>query len=558
MLGVASASWAAAPDATVSGVVRDTQGVAQMGALVQILSANAALVGTAYTDLGGHYRVENLIPGNYQVKATAALFSPAVRTHLRLPSGARAVVDLTLSTMFQSSAWLPAERRRADEPSDDWRWTLRSAANRPILRMVEDGEMVVVSSSATEASKPVQHATASVTSGDGGFGLGGVHHKLSFDTAFEDGSDVVIRGDLGSDLSLPGRAPSADFDAGFERKIGFAGAARTVVNVQTHPEMQSTGGTVGMQSIRLASAERTKIGDLIDLEYGSSLSAIQVSGVGVATQPFLRVLIHPLPGWSAGYRMATARELQSYEALDSLQGETPVASMTDGKLAIERGTHQEFAIARTDGRGMVQVAFYHDALQHEGIAGTGLLAPDDLQRPGVQGLLIDTSTNSFRLLSGAYDAGGIRITVSEPLTQGLAAAFTLSTGGGLSTRDSGAKTLQQASESMRVEQGESATIALKGRIANSGTKVRAAYRWQPRSMVTAVDAYAPFSDQAFLSFYLAQPLRCRGVLPAGLSAVVDVTNLLEQGYQPLVSKDGKTVFLAQSPRVIQAGLSYTF
>ena len=119
-------------------------------------------------------------------------------------------------------------------------------------------------------------------------------------------------------------------------------------------------------------------------------------------------------------------------------------------------------------------------------------------------------------------------------------------------------TLQEASEGLRVLQGESATVALRGRIANTGTKVRAAYRWQPRSMVTAVDAYAPFSDQAFLSFYLAQPLRCRGMLPAGLSATVDVTNLLAQGYQPLISKDGRTVFLAQSPRVIQAGLAYTF
>jgi hypothetical protein len=561
----APACWGAG--ATVSGVVRDGQGVAQMGALVQVLSDGAGLVGTAYTDLSGHYRVSNLLPGRYQVRATAALYTPAVRNNLRLPVGARAVVDLTLSTVFQGSVWLPAERRKADEPTDDWKWTLRSAANRPILRMVdEDGQVLMVSSSAVDAPKPMRHASAEVSSGDGGFGLGGVHHRLSMDTQLEDGSDFVVRGDLGADLSVPGRSPMADFDAGYERKVGFAGAARTVVNFQSHPEMESTGGssiqnangTAGMGSIRLASAERTVIGDLMELEYGSSITAIRVAGVGMATQPFVRVTVHPVEGWSAGYRMATSRELQSYDALDSLQGETPVAAMAGGKLAIERGMHNEFSVARTDGRGTVQVSVYHDGIQNAGMAGTGILSPDDLQRPGVQGLLIDTTTDSFRLLSGPYEAGGVRVMVSEPLTGSLYAAFQVSTGGALSTHGSGATTLQQASEGLHVCQGQTATVALKGRVVHTGTKVRAAYRWQPRSMVTAIDPYAAFSDQAFLSFYLAQPLRFGGLLPAGLNAVVDVTNLLQQGYQPFLSSDGKTVFLAQSPRVIQAGLSYTF
>ncbi|WP_175529044.1 carboxypeptidase-like regulatory domain-containing protein [Granulicella pectinivorans] len=554
----AGSGWAASSDAAVSGVVRDAQGVAQMGALVQILGSDATLVRTAYTDLSGHYRVENLLPGRYQVRATLALFTPAIRSNLRLPVGARAVVDLTLSTVFQSTSWLPAERRRADEPSDDWKWTLRSAANRPILRMIDDdGQILVVSSSATEAHKPAQHVSAAVTSGDGGFGLGGVHHKFSVDTAFEDGSDIVLRGDLGSELSATGRAPTADFDAGYERKIGFDGAARVVMNVQSHPEMRSTGGAAGLGSIRLATAQKTKLGDLLDVEYGSSVTAIRVSGVGMATMPFMRMTVHPVENWSVGYRMATSRELQSYEALDALQGETPVAAMANGRLAIEKGMHNEFAISRTDGRGLVQVAFYHDAIHNAGIAGTGILSPDDLQRPGVQGLLIDTMTDSFRLLSNAYSAQGVRVTISEPITQGLSVAFAASSGAALSTRDC-ATTLQAASEGMRVRQGQTATIALKGRVAGTGTKIRAAYRWQPRSMVTSVDAYAPFSDQSFLSFYLSQPLRFGGVLPTGLNAVVDVTNLLEQGYQPLISKDGRTVFLAQSPRVIQAGLSYTF
>jgi len=103
-----------------------------------------------------------------------------------------------------------------------------------------------------------------------------------------------------------------------------------------------------------------------------------------------------------------------------------------------------------------------------------------------------------------------------------------------------------------------ATVALRGRVLRSGTAIRAAYRWQPTRLVTAVDPYAPFSDQAYLSFYMRQSLRLGRLLPPGLEATVDVTNLLAQGYRPFLSADGQTLFLAQSPRMLQAGLAFTF
>ena len=369
---------------------------------------------------------------------------------------------------------------------------------------------------------------------------------------------MVLRADMGTDPTQVGRTAGSSFDVGYQRRIGFAGDARTVVNFASHPEMRSADGAVGLAGLRIASAERVKLGDLLDLEYGSSFSVVRVVGVGVATRPFVRILVHPGEGWSVGYRMATSRELQAYDGLDSVQWETPVAAVAEGMVALEQGIHQEVGVSRVDGRGSVQVAVYHDEIGRAGVAGTGIVSADDLQRPGVQGLLVDSVTNNFRLLSGGYGASGVRVTVSEPLTQSLYVAFSVATGEALTTRDSGAVTLQQASESLRAREGQSLAVAVKGRIDHTGTKIRAAYRWQPRSMVTAIDPYGAFSDQAFLSFYVAQPIRCGGLLPHGVNAVADVTNVLGQGYQTLLSQDGRSVFLAQSPRVMQAGLSYTF
>jgi hypothetical protein len=77
-------------------------------------------------------------------------------------------------------------------------------------------------------------------------------------------------------------------------------------------------------------------------------------------------------------------------------------------------------------------------------------------------------------------------------------------------------------------------------------------------LVTAVDPYASFGDQAYFGCYLRQALRLGNLLPAGLDATIDVTNLLAQGNRPFLSASGQTWFRAQSPRTIQAGLALTF
>ncbi len=76
--------------------------------------------------------------------------------------------------------------------------------------------------------------------------------------------------------------------------------------------------------------------------------------------------------------------------------------------------------------------------------------------------------------------------------------------------------------------------------------------------MTAVDPYSAFGDQAYLSCLVRQPLRMGKTFPKNMEATIDVTNLLAQGYRPFVSADGQTLFFAQAPRTIQAGLSFSF
>ncbi len=564
MLTAAASGWAASPAAAVSGIVRDSQGVAQMGALVQVLTNDSVMVGTAFTDLHGRYLISNLVPGKYEVRATAALFVPALRDNLQLGPGARAIVNLTLSAIYDAASWLPAERRKADEPSDDWKWTLRSAANRPILRMVgDDGQLVLVSSSAAESANHVDRARATVMAGDGGFGSGGVHNVLLVDRILPDGSDMTVRSDIGTATGAPNRAPSTDFQAGYQRQLGFVGAGRTVVSYQFHPEITGSAGAVSLQAIQLASAQKTELGDMVDLEVGGLVYVVRTTGNAMASRPFLKITAHPTDTWSVGYRMATSRDLQSFAGLDSIELDLPVAVASQGKMQVESGLHQEWALGRKTGRGTVEAAYYQDHIGHAAVAGTGQLSVADLTSAGGPGaasvgVLTDSATDTFRTLGRGYSTQGFNLMVTEPIASGLWLALEYTTGTALSAGEDRTLSLQTLSTDLRPRLSQAAVIAVKGRVVGSGTRVRASYRWQPEKLVTAVNPFAAFSDQAYLSFIVRQPVRCGSLLPAGLEATVDVSNLLAQGYRPFLSSDGNVLYLAQTPRTIQAGLAFNF
>jgi len=562
LLLLASGVRAVASTAAVSGVVRDTQGVAQMGALVQVLAAGPVSVATAITDMYGRYRIANLVPGKYQVRATAALFVPATRRNLQLATGMRATVNLTLTMLSEPAAWLPAERRKADEPGDDWTWTLRSAANRPILRVLGDGEIVTVAGGADGASQGGRiEARAAVQGGDGGFGEGGVRTTVVLDRATPGGSDLVVRTNVGVNSAGGARStevPSMEVDAGYASSLPLPGGSRMVVSYASHPEMM-TGDSSGMQLMRMASARKMHLSEAVDVDAGATVYAIHTSGTTLTTRPFLQVTVRPGEVWAVRYKLATSRDVQGFNGLDSIATDLPVTAMSDGKLRSESGLHQEISVSRKVGPGRIEGTVYHDAIERTAVGGTGAMSSADLVAGGgSSGVAADTATDSFRLLGAGYGASGVSVAISEPLGAGLWAAVEYDSGAALSARNSGGDGLQQVAAGLHAEGAGAATAAVKGRVLRTGTQVRASYRWQPQHLVTAVNPYAGLSNQGYLSFYVRQAMRWGDRLPPGLEATIDVTNLLAQGYQPFLSADGRTLFLAQSAQTVEGGLSFTF
>lgn len=549
----------AASTAAISGVVRDTEGVAQMGAMVQVLSG-ANSVATAFTDLYGRYRIANLVAGNYEVRASAALFVPAMRGNLRLANGTRATVNLTLSMLSDPAAWIPAERRRPDEPSDDWGWTMRATESRPILRMEDNGNLVLVSSSVTDRphGAPVE-AREALTAGDGQFGGGGGHSTITLNRMLDDNSSMVLRSDLGTPVSSDVRGPVMQVDAGYEHRGILGGASRLVVAYESHPELMNSNGAFGMQAVRISSAEQMRLGDTVELEAGGTMVAVRTTANAIATQPFMRISVHPNEIWTVAYRFATSRDVQGFDNLDTVDAGVPLAARVAGRMQLEGGLHQEIAVSRKAGHGILRAAIYRDDISRPVIAGAGVMTSGD-QRIHSAGntVVADTVTDGFEFLGPGYDSEGITALLSEPLTSAIWAAVQVQQGSALITNDELARSLAEEFAAMHAVKTEAITAALNGRVVRAGTKLQASYRWQPRHLLTPVAAYEGSSDSPYLSFYVRQSMRVGGLLPPGLEATVEVTNLLAQGYQPFLSEDGRTLYLAQAPRSLQAGLSFTF
>jgi hypothetical protein len=552
VLGWTSSGFGAPSKAAISGVVRDSHGTPQMGALIELLTADASMVTSALTDDHGRYIIPAVIPGRYQIRASAAFLVPVTRGNLRLQAGAQAVINLTMTTLYEAANWLPTQGRRADEPVDDWKWTLRSTANRPLLRLTdEDGHEI--SSSAPERRKAVSQGRVEVTNGDGAFGQGGLHQVLMINRSLEDGDGAVLQADIADLGSTVSPRFAADVGAGYERRSQF-GSTRLVGAMQTHPELTAAGGNAGYGTVRLASTQQMSIGDAVMVDAGTLMLAERLAQTIFNAEPYLRVAVRPGDDLLVVYRYASGRELQSAEDLDRLKPLNPLLADAEGRPLSGRGMHHEVSVSKKMGSRVVSASAYLDHVNHDSVGGSGVM---DMKAEKGMALVADPVTGTFQLATGSFAGRGVSVSLQQHLTPVLAASVQYDLGTAME-RERDIATLAQAAAELHARTAQAVTLVLHGKLVRSGTTVRAEYRWQPLESLTQVNAYNADPNEAYLSLYLRQRLACGRFLPNGLDAVVEATNLLEQGYQPVLAADGHTLFLTQMPRAIQAGLAFNF
>jgi hypothetical protein len=468
-------------DAAVAGVVRDASGTPQMGALVELLRADASVVAAAFTDSHGRYIMPSILPGKYELRATAAFFVPTRRPELRLNAGTQAVVNLTMNTIFEAENWLPAERRRADEPADDWKWTLRSTANRPLLRLVDPQDGIEVSTSAERAPAPETQGQMALINGDGAFSDGGMHQVLVLNRTVDGGDGMVFRADLGEpETGLVG--PSVEVTTGYERRTPMGGATRLVTSYQSHPEL-TDGFNPGLQVMQVASTEQLTLGDAVLIDVGTLLEAEQLQATRFASEPYIRVTMKSGSDVVVEYRMATGRELQSSSDLDRLKMQLNALSDANGRPLLNSGRHQEISVSRNLNKTVLSAAVFSDRFDVGALAGSGLLNRAELQGAS---MIEDPTTGTFHLAAAGYSGRGLSGSVMQPLTSSLSlwGEYDLGTALRMNSTDAGIPTLAELQSNLAAKTMQAASVAVRGKILKSGTALKAEYRWQPERSLT--------------------------------------------------------------------------
>jgi hypothetical protein len=478
-------------------------------------------------------------------------FLPSLRENIRVQGAV--VVNLTLNTLYEVIQWLPAQPRAGDSQRDDWAWTLRSAANRPLLRWLQDGPLVVVSDG--RGTRPKLKARLMATGQAGTFGESGERFSAAVEDTPADSRELLARVDF-----APGTNGSMESMLGFRQDLGMAGSVQSVAAVTVAPEIEGAGDQ-GLDEAAVHSFEAMHFGDLIEAEVGSTAVVGRLGGdspsTAMAMLPFANVEWHH-GAKTLRYRLATmTQDRVSGEDESEATAWLPAMALRGGGLAIEHGVHQEIGWERQTDASGVAVLVYSDhidnpvleALDH--FAGAG--------SPAAAGMLFDPASSLLRAAGPSFSSTGVEASVERRLTSNNRIRVSYASGAALVMTDlPQAAPLAEVLASARPRHAQTYAISLSGTLDGTGTRWSASYRWQPDGTVTEI---APFAENAalpFLNARLRQPIHVTRDGSGGLEALLEVRNLLAQGYRPYVLSDGSLLLFAEDQRSLRAGLAFTF
>src|SRR5882672_4673267 len=288
LLGIALALPVLAVDrpGSITGYVRSAAGVPQMGAMVEVLGT-AAYNLRVFTDESGFYSASGLLPGVYSVKAYSTSFLPALRERVGLRPGSSVMVDLKLSGLFEAIQ-LPAMRGASASEEDDWKWVLRSASNRPILRMLDDGTPAPASEAGSSEAGSSSHdlkGTLSFVAGSasGGFGSASdMSTVFSVERSIFSSGTVAVQGDVG----YGNGSPNAVLRASYSHTMPNGSKPEMAFTMRRLAAPGIDSRTTSLQALALSASDEFTLGDVLELRFGSELQTIQFMGRVTAFRPF--------------------------------------------------------------------------------------------------------------------------------------------------------------------------------------------------------------------------------------------------------------------------------
>jgi hypothetical protein len=577
---LAAPAWCGSASGTIagaiSGYVRDGSGAPQMGAVVEILGSAAQTL-KVFTDDRGFYSVASLIPGTYSVKVSAPSFLPTLREKIGVRSGSKLMVNLTLTNLFEAIQLVPL--RNSDADDDDWKWTLRSVANRPILRVLPDGTTVVAQSGESAGSHDLK-GSISLLAGSPTQGFGSPSDMtagFAVQRSLLSSGTLRLNGNVGYDSDGQG-VPSAVLRTTYTNRFNgmFEPSVAITALRLNSPDLTAMPGS-SLQALSVTSSDRIVFGDSLEVKLGSEFQTIQFMGRVNAFRPFGSADLHLSPdtvleyeysssvpqmgpegrigGGLSDFASATSDRLDSVSA--DLSETAPRMSVSGFTPAVEQAHHQELSLSRRVGKNSMQVAFFLDSVSDPVLSGIGPMAPGEMLAESGE-ILPDVYSGTFSYQGNNFSTRGVRAVVERKIFSDLAATLDYSYGGVLDLTRPDVQ-LQDAREWIRTERRQAVAAKFSGRLPKSKTRWIASYRYTGGHSLTPVDEFntSPGQSDAFLNLFIRQPIPAT-FLAGHMEILMDLRNLLAQGYVPLMGRDGHTVYLVQSARSARGGVAFSF
>jgi hypothetical protein len=328
-----------------------------------------------------------------------------------------------------------------------------------------------------------------------------------------------------------------------------------------------------LEALSVTSADRIVLGNKLEMKLGSELQAIQFMGRVHAFKPFGSAVLHLTPNTVLEYQYTSSvpnlglenrlgDNRSGNDDLDSTSADlsetAPRMSMTGFLPAVERAHHQEVSISQRIGKNSMQVAFYSDSIVDPALIGIGEMTPAEITTESGD-VLPDVYSGTFSYQGNDYATRGMRVVLQRKLLSDLTATLDYAYGGVLDLSRPDVQ-LQDARKWIRAEQRQAVAAKFSGTVPKAKTRWIASYRYTGGpGQLTPVDLFDSSPGQAgpYLNLFLRQPIPA-SFLSGHMEILMDLRNLLAQGYVPVMGRDGRTVYLVQSARSVRGGVAFSF
>lgn len=551
----------------LSGQVRDSSGVPQLGATVAILSETPG-TGSAVqflTNTEGSFTGEKLAPGSYTLRVTLAGFLPFLEKHIQISPNLTTTVRVQLESMFSSIEQLRRPPTVSTAEADDWKWVLRSAPGlRPVLHWDDSNPAASITSSIV-VEQNVHRPLGIVALTDGARRPGSVSNvaaapstAFAYDQKIAGSNHIVFAGQITPDEESPAGGIATVW---LPTSSAEAGPSSTVVF------REAKVGTNGLtfRGIRLDQAETLALGSRFLVRAGGEYVLVGLNMPASALRARVKLETRVTSNWYADAIYAALpngtapndalnAELEAMDApgvladaLNQLDA-FPALLMRGGRPVLESGRHGELAAERKLGNhGVFQMAAFHDDYSHVALFGRGnSLPPEEFFQ--------DFFSKGFAYDGGASSDWGGRVALREKLNDDIELTAIYAFSGALvpvAEMDGGLR------EGLRTAQRQSVATRITARIPQTGTRLTAGYKWINDTTLSRVDPYGEAAYQ--ISPYLNVGIR--QALPRMLfgrwEATAECDNLLAQGYFSLNTRDGQ-LLLVPAFRSFRGGVSLQF